>query len=87
MKSRTHDLQTMPGIGTTFAKDFARIGIVAIAQLKGKDPERLFQKLARANDALGHATSKNYRYVIRMAVYYANGGRDPGKLRWAAWKD
>lgn len=23
-----------------------------------------------------HATSKNYLYVLRMAVYYANGGRD-----------
>jgi hypothetical protein len=25
--------------------------------------------------------------VIRMAVYYANGGRDEAKLQWNAWKD
>jgi hypothetical protein len=43
--------------------------------------------LVAANAAVGHATSKNYLYVIRMAVYYANGGRDPSKLRWSAWSD
>lgn len=81
------DLRTIPGIGRTFEKDFARIGITSIAQLKRRNPERLFRKLVDANAAEHHPTSKNYLYVIRMAVYYADGGRDPEKLRWNAWKD
>ncbi|MCU0709757.1 MAG: helix-hairpin-helix domain-containing protein [Pirellula sp.] len=39
------------------------------------------------SDLVDHRTSKNYLYVIRMAVYYANGGRDESKLHWNAWKD
>ncbi|MEM7624760.1 MAG: helix-hairpin-helix domain-containing protein [Planctomycetota bacterium] len=82
-----NDLQTIPGIGRTFVKDFGRIGVTEIAQLRRRDPEALFAELVAANDREIHPTSKNYLYVIRMAVYYANGGRDPDKLKWSAWKD
>ncbi|MFG0304706.1 MAG: DUF4332 domain-containing protein [Phycisphaerales bacterium JB040] len=81
------DLRTIPGIGRTFERDLARIGITSVAQLRGKRPERLFAKLAEANARELHPTSKNYLYVIRMAVYYADGGRDPDRLRWHVWKD
>lgn len=81
------DLRESSGIGKTFVKDFARIGVVRIADLRHADPQRLFQQLEKANAAEQHATSKNYLSVIRMPVYYANGGRDPEKLRWNAWKD
>lgn len=83
---REDDLRQIPGIGKTFVKDFARIGITRVGDLRHAEPERLFRKLERANAAELHATSKNYLYVIRMAVYYANGGRDPEKLRWSGWK-
>ncbi len=82
-----NDLFEIPGIGRTFVKDFARIGITSQRQLVGKNPERLFARLSRVNAAEGHTTSKNYLYVLRMAVYYAGGGRDHQKLRWSAWKD
>lgn len=81
------DLREIPGIGATFARDFARIGITKVSQLRGKNPDRLFAKLQMVNAEQQHATSKNYLYVIRMAVYYADGGRDPERLRWNAWKD
>ncbi len=81
------DLRLIPGIGKTFMKDFARIGITHLQQLRGADPERLYRALVRANEEELHPTSKNYLYVIRMAVYYANGGRAADKLRWSAWKD
>lgn len=81
------DLQEIPGIGRTFVKDFARIGVTRVEQLRGKSAERLFDKLTKANADVGHPTSKNYLYVIRMAVYYADGGRDGDKLRWNAWTD
>ena len=78
------DLDSIPGIGRTFITDFARMGVTRVTQLRGKKAETLFEKLIAANAAVGHPTSKNYLYVIRMAVYYADGGRDPEKLRWNA---
>ncbi len=81
------DLLTIPGIGKTFVQDFARISVRSINDLVGQDPEQLFLALQRANDAEQHKTSKNYLYVLRMAVYYANGGRNEAKLKWNAWKD
>ncbi len=81
------DLQDIPGIGPTFVKDFARIHIRSIQDLVDQSPDLLFDKLCVANARVDHKTSKNYLYVIRMAVYYANGGRDASKLKWHAWKD
>jgi hypothetical protein len=81
------DLQQIPGIGKVFFKDFARIGITKVSHLQGKNAEKLFELLSVTNDSLGHKTSKNYLYVIRMAVYFADGGRDPNLLKWNAWKD
>ncbi len=81
------DLLSIPGIGKTFVKDFMRIGIKSVGDLEGQDPDVLFEKLKFINQSLGHSTSKNYLYVIRMACYYANGGRDPEKLKWNKFKD
>jgi nucleotidyltransferase/DNA polymerase involved in DNA repair len=81
------NLIQIPGIGKTFVKDFARIGIHSINDLRDRDATTLFQDLQQANNLEDHKTSKNYLYVIRMAVYYANGGRDASKLMWNAWKD
>jgi Pathogenicity locus len=80
-------LTTIPGIGKTFENDFARIGITTVEALEGADPEKVFAQLSFANGKADHKTSKNYLYVIRMAVYYASGGRAAGKLKWSAWKD
>ncbi|NJL55019.1 hypothetical protein HC928_07390 [bacterium] len=81
------DLLSIPGIGRTFVRDFARIKVFSVGDLVDRDPDELFDELRRANEAIDHKTSKNYLYVIRMAVYYANGGRDDLKLKWNAWKD
>jgi hypothetical protein len=80
------DLLLIPGVGNTFIKDFARIGISSVNDLVGQDPERLYQDLCLANQAENHKTSKNYLYIMRMAVYFANGGTDVAKLKWHAWK-
>lgn len=81
------DLLEIPGIGKTFVNDFARINIDSIEKLKDGNPEEIFDKLRKENNKENHKTSKNYLYVIRMAVYYANGGREGEKLKWSAWKD
>jgi Pathogenicity locus len=80
-------LTSIPGIGKTFEKDFARIGITTVEELQHAVSEELFARLTFVNTADHHKTSKNYLYIIRMVVYYANGGRDPGKLKWSAWSD
>jgi hypothetical protein len=81
------DLIDIPGIGKTFVHDFARIGIFSQADLVGQSADVLFQRLSVANEAVNHKTSKNYLYVIRMAIYYAEGGRESARLKWHAWKD
>jgi hypothetical protein len=83
----TADLTAIPGIGKTFARDFARLGIGSQHDLVGKTAEDLFEQLVAANQREHHNTSKNYLYVLRMAIYYAEGGRDPSLLKWHAWKD
>ena len=80
-------LNTIPGIGKTFERDVARIGILDVAQLRGADPDALYARLVQANADEGHRTSRNYLYVIRMAVYFADGGREVVKLKWSAWTD
>ena len=79
-------LTSVPGIGKTFERDFQRIGIQSLEELVGRDPEQLFAELVEANLKEQHATSKNYLYVLRMAVYFAEGGRDKELLVWHAWK-
>lgn len=80
-------LTKIPGIGKTFVEDFKRIGITTVEQLQGKKPGSLYLQLHEINKLDNHKTSKLYLYVIRMAVYYANGGRDEEKLKWNYWKD
>jgi len=86
-KAEAEDLRQIPGIGATFVKDFARIGVTRVSQLTRRTAEVWFKRLCAANDAAQHATSKNYLYVLRMAVYFAEGGRDPKLLKWSAWTD
>jgi hypothetical protein len=84
------DLLLLPGIGRTFQRDFARIGLLSLADFKGKDPELLFEQLREANAREEHATSKNYLYVLRYVVYCADtppGRREASLMKWSAWKD
>jgi Pathogenicity locus len=80
-------LTEIPGNGKTFERDFARIGIHSVEQMERKSAEDLFMELQMVNSAEDHKTGKNYLYVIRMCIYFAEGGRDPLKLKWSAWKD
>jgi Pathogenicity locus len=75
------------GIGKSFAKDFARVGLYFVEDFETKVAEEVYQLLCEANEKENHLTSKNYLYVIRMVIYYAQGGRDAMKLKWNYWKD
>ena len=79
------DLQKIPGIGANMETHLKNIGICCIADLKGKDPNELYQK-----DCLykGYQDDRCVLYVFRCAVYYAEHERhDPEKLKWWYWKD
>lgn len=61
------------------------IGIHSIADLKGKDPEVLYEM-----DSLykGFKGDRCVLYVFRCAVYYAEHEQhEPEKLKWWYWKD
>jgi predicted ATP-binding protein involved in virulence len=80
-------LITVPGIGKTLVKDFARIGLYFVEDFETKIAEEVFQALYEVNELENHSTSKNYLYVIRMLIYYANDGREDEKIKWNYWKD
>jgi hypothetical protein len=81
------ELSTIPGVGKSIAADLRSIGIRRVADLRGKDPERLYEK---SNKLAGTVQDRCLLYVFRCAVYFAETGerrRDPEKLKWWNWKD
>jgi hypothetical protein len=80
-------ITVIPGIGPTFLMDFSRIEMRHVDDYIGVDPDTVYAKLQETNTKLGHKTSKNYLYIIRMICYYAEGGREVERLKWNKWKD
>ena len=79
------DLRQIPGIGPSIAEDLVNIGITSVGALKGKNPERLYDK---ANRAAGVVQDPCLLYVFRCAVYFASTRRpSPEKLQWWYWKN
>jgi hypothetical protein len=78
-------LQVIPGVGPSIANDLHELGIRSVEQLKGKDPERLFEKRCHQEGIL---IDRCLLYVFRCAVYYASAKRPrPELLLWWNWKD
>lgn len=78
-------LQEIPGVGPSIAVDLRKLGISRVAQLKGRDPERMF---ARSNALRGVTQDRCLLYVFRCAVYYATEPRPRARLlKWWNWKD
>jgi len=75
----------IPGVGKSIAQDLNDIGIVTVAQLKGKDPEGLYRRICKKQ---GMMIDRCLLYVMRCAVYYATSPRPkPELLQWWNWKD
>ena len=84
-QSELVDLEQIPGVGKRIAQDMRNIGISSIKQLKGQEPETLYQKLC---DFKASPVDRCMLYVLRCAVYYAsNTEHDPELLKWWNWKD
>jgi hypothetical protein len=79
------ELMKIPGVGKSISHDLLNIGIDSIADLKGKDPEKLY---TRSNKYAGLVQDRCLLYVFRCAVYFAsNTKHEPEKLKWWNWKD
>jgi hypothetical protein len=80
-----NDLTTIPGVGPSIAQDLVELGIRQVGDLKGKSPERLYERLCEARQA---RMDPCVLYVFRCAVYYATTARPrPDLLKWWNWKD
>jgi len=79
------ELERIPGVGPSIARDLRAIGITSVDQLQGKDPEQLYEKLCRFKAS---PVDRCMLYVLRCAVYYASSeDPDPRLLQWWNWKD
>ncbi len=80
-------LTCIPGVGKAIATDLWNIGIRRVSDLRGQDPEQLFDQV---NRRAGTVQDRCLLYVFRCAVYYAETDerlRDKEKLKWWNWKD
>lgn len=85
MKSIERGLESIPGVGKRIAQDLREIGIDRPSCLKGKNPERLYEKMCSVQ---GETVDRCMLYVLRCAVYFVNTKRpDTKKLQWWHWKD
>ncbi len=67
------------------AEMLERLGICAVRDLNGADPQALFDRLCALE---GKPVDRCVLYVFRCAVYYASTPQPQlEKCRWWAWKD
>ena len=79
------ELQVIPGVGPSIADDLYELGVRQVADLRGRDPEKLY---SRRCTQVGTRIDPCLLYVFRCAVYYASHTRHkPELLKWWNWKD
>jgi hypothetical protein len=81
------DLVQIPGVGKSLATDLWNIGITKVSDLKGQNPEVLYDL---SNQFAGAIQDRCVLYVFKCAVYYADTPKelhDTEKLKWWNWKD
>jgi hypothetical protein len=84
-KNTFKELQTIPGIGPSMARDLFDLGYAHIIELKWADPELMYQKLCELR---GTHIDLCVLYEFRCAVYFASSKiHDPELLKWWNWKD
>ena len=81
------ELRSIPGVGKSIANDLWNIGIQKVTDLKGCDPDVLYDL---SNKFAGTVQDRCLLYVFRCAVYFAETHQDDQekeKLQWWNWKD
>jgi nucleotidyltransferase/DNA polymerase involved in DNA repair len=83
--AKKDELETLPGIGSRLAADLRALGVRRVADLKRRDPERLYVELNRLR---GRRQDPCVLYAFRCAAYSARTVRPrPELLKWWNWKD
>jgi len=83
-RSSTDDLRSLPGIGPSLARDLRALGIRRVADLKRRNPERMYVQLGRLR---GVRQDPCVLYTFRCAAYAARTERPkPELLKWWNWK-
>jgi hypothetical protein len=79
------ELEQIPGIGPSLARDLILLGYPTVASLKQADPQKMYDTLC----TLTHTHQDPcVLYTFRCAVYYASHtSHDPELLKWWNWKD
>lgn len=80
-------LTRIPGVGKSIALDLLHIGIEKTEDLKGRDPQALYDQ---SNAYAGCIQDRCLLYVFRCAVYFAETpetAHDVEKLKWWNWTD
>ncbi len=84
-RSTKDELQRIPGIGPSLARDLRRLGFHRVRDLATADPEEMYQRLCHLT---GTRQDPCVLYVFRCAVYFASRKRHvPALLQWWHWKD
>jgi hypothetical protein len=79
------DLRRIPGVGKSIARDLLGLGVCSVEQLRGADPQALYDRLCTQQ---GAPVDRCVLYVFRCAVYFASTDRhEPELLKWWNWKD
>ena len=79
------DVQAIPGVGPSIARDLRDLGYNRVEDLRGADPELMYQSLCELR---GTHIDRCVLYVFRCAAYAAdNESYDPDLLKWWNWKD
>ena len=79
------ELQRIPGIGPSLARDLFDLGIRAVSDLRRRNPERLYDQLNVLRRA---QQDRCVLYAFRCAVYFATeSDPDLERLKWWNWKD
>jgi hypothetical protein len=85
MRKTVSPLEEIPGVGPSISADLEGLGFSSVAELRGRDPEELYERLCAQR---GEQIDRCVLYVFRTAVYYASRTRhDPKLLKWWNWKD
>jgi hypothetical protein len=78
------DLQQIPGIGPSLARDLWDLGYHQVADLAQQDAEQMYRNL---EELRGQSQDPCVLYTFRCAVYFASTDEhDPALLKWWNWK-
>jgi len=79
------DLQAIPGVGPSIARDLQDLGYRQVDDIAGSDAEAMYRDLCALR---GHHVDRCVLYVFRCATYFAdNDAHDAELLKWWNWKD